>query len=245
MDDQGHMARLTELRAAVSLLTRWPVGHFAKGFPPAGRAVWAFPLVGSGLGAAAAAVLLGAARAGAPPAVAALLALLALACLTGGLHEDGLADTVDAWSGGQDVAARLLILRDSRIGAHGALALVFAVLLRAASLASLPPGQAAVGLIAAVALSRGAMLPVLAFAAPARPGGLGAMLAPTPATAIVAGVAIAAAIGGLLAPWALPAAGLASVLGVLLARRRFGGFTGDLLGATAMVAETLGLIAIA
>ena len=59
----------------------------------------------------------------------------ASALVTGGLHEDGLADTADGFGGGGDRAAKLAIMRDSRIGAFGVLALIFSVGLRAAALA--------------------------------------------------------------------------------------------------------------
>ncbi len=233
--------RARECRTAVALLTRIPVGRSPPS-PPA-RAVWAYPVAGALVGAIAAATLLAAAASGVPPLPAAVLALLAEALATGGLHEDGLADTVDALSGGWTAERRLAILRDSRIGAHGALALVLAASLRIGAVASLPPRQAAPALLAAAILSRGAMLPLLALSRPARPDGLGASLAEAPAISVLSGLVLACAFGILFGdPRFLPAAALAAGLGLAVARRRFGGFTGDLLGATAVTAESAVLL---
>ena len=237
--------RADECRAAIGLLTRLPVSRHHRLASPA-SAVWAYPLAGLLAGGAAAATRLVAAAFGVPALVAAVLALTAAALVTGGLHEDGFADTADALSGGWTVERRLAIMRDSRIGAHGALALMLAVLLRVAALASLAPREAGLALLAASAVSRGAMLPVLAFCHPARPDGLGASLASVRPAVIGAGLALAAglglAFGGIRA---VVAGGLVAAAGILVARHRLGGFTGDLLGAVAVAAECAVLLAAA
>ena len=239
------LRRLDECRAAIGLLTRLPVSRRRSPASPA-DAVWAYPLAGLIVGAVSAAVRLVAADAGVPPLAAAVLALGAACLATGGLHEDGLADTADALSGGWTVERRLEIMRDSRIGAHGALALMLAVLLRVASVASLAPDRGALALLAASVLSRGAMLPVPLFCRPARPDGLGASLADVATARIGIGIALAGmfgfAFGGV---GAVVAAGLVSIVGLVVARRRLGGFTGDLLGAVAVAAECAVLVVIA
>ncbi|MEM8578904.1 MAG: adenosylcobinamide-GDP ribazoletransferase, partial [Pseudomonadota bacterium] len=97
-------------------LPRVPDAAFAEG----ARAVWAYPVVGLLLGAFAAGI-----GALAPtPVIGAGLALAAMAMMTGALHEDGLADTADGLWGGQSRARRLEIMKDSRIGAYGVLALI-------------------------------------------------------------------------------------------------------------------------
>src|SRR5437763_523525 len=95
-----------------------------------GAACWALPLIGLIVGAIAALVLLGAAWIGMTPAVAAGLALAAAVLVTGGLHEDGLADTADGLGGGKDRDHKLAIMRDSRIGSYGVLALMLTLGLR-------------------------------------------------------------------------------------------------------------------
>jgi adenosylcobinamide-GDP ribazoletransferase len=181
---------------------------------------------------------------GLPETLAALVALLATVLTTGALHEDGLADTADGFGGGADAARKLAIMRDSRSGAYGVIALVFSIGLRAASLAAIAGQGAGVGwaLIAAHAASRAAIPAVMRRLEPARSDGLGAgagqpddgavawclalaaviaLAALGPAQGIVALVVTTAAVAGLAA----------------LARRQIGGYTGDVLGAAQQVGE--------
>ena len=106
---------------------------------------------------------------------AALLSVLAGIALTGALHEDGLADTADGFFGGRDREEKLAILRDSRQGTYGVLAIVLGVLLRAAALAGIGDViHAGLALIAAHAASRAALPAVMTALTPARPDGFGA-----------------------------------------------------------------------
>ncbi len=114
---------IRDLRTATAFMTRLPVGAPEGGDLAA--ACWAFPVAGLLIGAIAGGLLAAAWTFGAPPLVAALLALAAMAALTGALHEDGLADTADGLGGGSP-ERKLEIMRDSRVGAFGVLALVFA-----------------------------------------------------------------------------------------------------------------------
>ena len=136
--------------AALMLLTRLPV-RVARPMAPAAfaRAYGWFPAVGALVGAVGGLVLWGAGGA-VPPLAAALLAVAAQVLLTGGLHEDGLADVADGFGGGRDRERRLAIMRDSRIGTYGALALVLGVGLRVALLAPLAGTAEAVWTLAAV-----------------------------------------------------------------------------------------------
>lgn len=244
--------RLRELVSALMLLTRLPVWRLHLPMPAQpSRAVWAYPLVGALIGAAGAAVFAAASHAALAPWVAALLALCTQMLLTGALHEDGLADMADGFGGGRDAARKLEIMRDSRVGSYGVLALIMAVALRAASLAaSAAPAKAAASLIVAGTLGRAAMLAVLATAKPARADGLAASLARPPITATASGLAIAlvASCGMLGAHRAILACG-AALLGALLIRwltlRQIGGQTGDVLGACAVMVETLVLLLLA
>lgn len=236
-----------EFLSAVALLSRIPVpAHPFRG----AQGAWAWPLVGALLGGLAA--LAGAALSvlGAPAGVAAAGVLATLALATGGLHEDGLADTADGLVGGDSVATRLAIMKDSRIGAHGALALVLVVLAQWSALQGMlqaPQGWAL--LIAACALSRAPMAVIMAAMAPARRGGL-SVAAGRPAPAIAAAaVALALALGLILAGgqilWAALAAGLAAGAVALAARARIGGQTGDILGASQQLALVAALAALA
>ena len=236
-------AVIRDFAGAVALLTRLPIGRWAAGAAPA-RGVWAYPLIGALIGALGAAVYALGRAVGLGGAVAALWAFAAPLLATGALHEDGLADAADGLFGGRTAERRLAIMRDSRIGSFGALALLVTSALRIASVAALPPALAAGALVASGALGRASLLFPLLLLRPARPDGLGATLARVPAAAGAAGLALGAAIAlaVLPAPWALGAVGLAALAGLgvaSVARRLLGGYTGDVFGAASVVAECL------
>src|SRR5580700_7635552 len=117
---------------ATAVLTRLPVGVETPGEPGAiAAAGWAFPLVGAGIGGLVALAFFVAALLGCGIPVAALIALFAGLALTGAFHEDGLADTADGFGGGHDREAKLAVMRDSRHGTFGILALILSLGLRA------------------------------------------------------------------------------------------------------------------
>ncbi|WP_419900048.1 adenosylcobinamide-GDP ribazoletransferase [Roseomonas sp. USHLN139] len=230
--------RLAELGAAFGLLTRLPVGWLPQPGDPAGyaRAVWAYPLAGALLGALAGGVQAGLAGLGVAPAMAAPWAIAVLLLASGALHEDGLADMADGFGGGRDRERKLAIMRDSRIGSFGALALVLALGCRGVALSE---AVSPVALMAgAGALGRGAMLVPLVLLRPARSDGLGAGLGRPPVWAFGLGGVLAVALGMVLLPWwaAVVALGAGGVV-ALLAWRQVGGHTGDVLGASAVLAE--------
>jgi adenosylcobinamide-GDP ribazoletransferase len=228
---------VTALRAAVGFLTRLPVPAPAQ--PSlSGAAVW-FPVVGLFVGGIAAGVR-ALADLALPPLPSTLLAIAVATVVTGALHEDGLADVADAIGAHVDRARRLEILRDPRVGAFGALALVLAVALVAASVAALDTQRAAATFAVAHLLARWAMLPVSRALPPARPG-LGSLLrAGTPGLAIASTFAIAATLavaGPAPGAAALAAATFSAAAAALILSRAFGGVTGDGYGATAKLAE--------
>jgi len=242
---------LDDLRLAVAFLTRIPMPHPDGALPSYfTRAHRVFPLVGAAIGAVIGLVQLALLATGVPALAAAALALGAGALLTGGLHEDGLADVGDGFGGGRDKAQKLEIMRDSRLGTFGALALLVSFAAKVAALAALPTSAILPALVAAHALARG-VLPAMALALPyARNDGLAANAgrpeAPVAATAAV----IAAAIAFICLPTtaavlsALIAA--ASAIGVsVLAMRQIGGQTGDVLGGAEQVAELAVLLLLA
>lgn len=242
-------ARLDELVAALMLLTRLPVWRLGRDLPrhPA-DAVWAYPLVGLLVGAMGAAVLVTARHLGLSAWSAALLALGAQMLITGALHEDGLADMADGFGGGRDRDAKLAIMRDSRVGSFGVLALILAVGVRVSALAELvATGDAVMAMLVAGLLSRAAMLGLLASMRPARADGLAAALDRPNLLATGAGLAIglgfaAALLPGLQAILAVIAALVAACAVRTLALGQIGGQTGDVLGGCAVIAETLVLL---
>ncbi len=251
---------------ALQFFTRIPVtGALAAwvGFSPAmlRESAGHFPGVGWVIGALGA-VVFGLAlyllpgEAGAM--AAALLCMVATVWLTGAFHEDGLADVADGLGGSRDRARALEIMKDSRIGAFGAIALVLALGLKAALLATLA-GQdevaAVAALLAAHVLSR--LAPLFVIRSLPYVGGDGGKAKPL-ADAISTGSMVTAS------AWSLPAMALlwatqplANVLaaGVLLVaavawlihyfRQRLDGFTGDCLGATQQVCELAIYLALA
>jgi adenosylcobinamide-GDP ribazoletransferase len=209
--------------------------------------VWFGPL-GAVLGAAVGLVWWGAARV-MPAVVAAGLAVAADLLLTGFLHLDGLADSADGLLPPLHRDRRLQIMSQPDVGAFGVGAVVVVVGLRWSALASLSSTHAA--LIAGLwALSRSAMAATLGAVRYARPGGL-AELFRSPGHAL-ASVAVGLPLGFGLVAWgagwrglAAGGVGLGAGAGVVqLARRRLGGFTGDVLGAVGLVVETVGLVAL-
>ena len=230
-------ARFDQVRLAMMLLTRLPVGRIAGEAPAMARAQWAFPLVGLVIGALGWGVFALATVLGLAPVIAAILSLLASALATGGMHFDGLADFADGWGGGTDRARTLEIMRDSRIGSYGVLALILFSALLAAGISEAASGIAF--LLAGVG-SRLCMLVALVFMPPARTDGLGRMAAGKGASSLIAGAVICAVLVLLAGPagaFSLVAAGLTLILIGQSALRRIGGQTGDVLGAIQLATE--------
>jgi len=233
---------------ATALLTRLPVGAVTPAPGAIAAAGWAFPLVGAGVGAIVAVAFLIAGLLGLGSAPAAWLAVAAGLAVTGGFHEDGLADTADGFGGGTGRDAKLAIMRDSRLGAFGVVAIMLSVGLRAAALGTIAdPIHVTLALIAVHAASRGALPPLMRLLAPARPDGLGATAGrPSAAVAIAAGVVGAAIAIALLGPRtgaiALALGAIALALAARLAQRQIGGYTGDVLGFFQQIGEIVMLL---
>jgi adenosylcobinamide-GDP ribazoletransferase len=240
---------IDRLAVAHALLTRLPV----PGVGTVSRerllaAAPLFPVVGLTVGGVAALGRLAADPLGA--AFAAVVALALAALITGAMHEDGLADTFDAL-GPRDRARRLEAMRDSRIGAFGVLALGFVLVGRVVLLGGIGAGDAALALVAANVLARGATVLQAGWVAPAREDGSGAQLRGLGPARTAAGGILAAAIAlpALIAitPWAVAAIAVAAALTAGLAawwRHAFGGVTGDTHGATAQLVELAVYVAV-
>jgi adenosylcobinamide-GDP ribazoletransferase len=155
--------RLGELIAAFALLTRLPVGRLDLPAPqdPAASA-WAFPLVGAATGLIGGLTYALLFALSVPPLLAGLFAIAAMIVITGAMHEDGLADAADGLAG-QTREQRLDIMRDSRIGTYGVLALILSIGIRASALALLAePGLVAAALVTAMAASRASATTLMA-----------------------------------------------------------------------------------
>lgn len=232
---------------ALQFLTRLPVSSEAEYSEAAMRQSpgW-YPAVGVVVGGLSALVFALSALV-LPQAMAALLAVGAGLLVTGALHEDGLADLCDGLGGGRGDRARALeIMRDSRIGAYGAIGLVMALALRVTALALLPLWVVPPALIAGAVLSRASMARALAGADYARAKGAASAVAGEMPDAVLQRALITGALAALLAwPFLGFLGGLLGLAGLAAAhlaiRRlyepRLGGYTGDCLGAVQIASE--------
>jgi len=233
------------LVAAFAFLTRLPVWSGPLRDEDLGRSLTFFPLVGLvlGLGLTGLASLLVGVVA---PTLLAVVLVAFLAALTGGLHLDGVADVFDGLGGGRGDRQRTLdIMRDSRIGAHGAVALVLVLLAKVFAIAELLARRDLIGLLAFPAIARWAVTPAIVFHPYARPEGTGRAFhgAARPREVAGATALLAVALGALGPRLFVPAAGAlaaASLLALWL-RRRLGGLTGDGYGAVIELAEVVTL----
>ena len=205
-----------------------------------------YPLVGFLIGALLAVldILLRGSDAG----VHAALLLLAWVLLTGGLHLDGLADSADAWAGGHGDPQRTLeIMKDPRSGPAAVTLVVLVLVLKYAALTALVRHTAWTALIIAPILGRAALVLLFTSTRYIRQGGLGARQAehlPRHLAFLVLGIVGTAVLA--VAGWNGLLLLLVTIAGIYLLRRmmiaRIGGMTGDTLGASCELTETLVLI---
>jgi len=237
--------RPRDIPVALALLTRLPLPHFhfpTQAHRPAARGAWAYPLVGILLALIAAGVGEALSRMGATAPLVAGIVLTTLVMLSGAMHEDGLADCADGFWGGWTAEKRLRIMKDSMIGSYGVIALVLSLLLRWYLIAELiTDGALLWALVIAACGSRAAMVWVMDSLPIARRDGLSNRTGRPGELATAASVLIAVVVT-VLAPdvsaWRLVLlAFLAALLVRQLAKRKIGGQTGDVLGATQQITE--------
>ena len=232
---------------AAQFLTRVPLSRRAVEAHELAGAVAYFPLVGAIVGGAVAGVIFLV-----TPVlgfdVAIVAGLIAGALLTGALHEDGLADTCDGLGGGYTRERTLEIMRDSRIGSYGAVALVLLYAARFTLFRTLGPWPLLLAYPAVSSLARASSVALMAWLPNARKEGMAedvgsALDRTTIAVGLLTPLAIAALLCGRAA---LALAGVASLVtlgAALYLRRRLGGITGDALGAVNVVVEIASLAA--
>jgi adenosylcobinamide-GDP ribazoletransferase len=241
--------RAEELRASLAFSTRLPLPRAMPRVSGAlANAAWAFPLAGVLIGGVGAIVYALAQRLGLPTWPAAGLSVTATLLLTGALHEDGLADTVDAFGGGTTREQKLDIMRDSHIGAYGVCALILALLLRIAAIASLGSSSAVVwALIASHGGARTAMMMLLSLLPPARSDGLSFDAGRPSGDSTIVSAAMGFLIFAIcLGPWRTVATLilLFIVIAIMtwLSSKQIEGQTGDVLGALEQISEVLILL---
>jgi len=232
---------------AVRFLTIVPVPGRDDLAPSAlGRAAWWFPVVGLALGV----LLAGAGRFLdhlTPPLISSTLLVAGWKIATGGIHLDGLADSLDGLAGSSQ-ERRLAIMQDSRIGVFGAVGLVLVLVLFVAAVLELPEPVRARLLVLAPMVGRVTPLLAASWLPPATPGrGLGAAFASglSPWAALALGIGsllLAAWLLGPLGPAIVVAAWVAALLWAAFVARRLGGITGDVLGAVVELGELGALV---
>ena len=233
---------LEELLVAFQFLTRLPVSRVSYEPDSLSRSAKFFPVVGLVIGGGAS-VLRGILATHLNRALTALLILTFLVVVTGGLHEDGLADTADAFGGGWNRQQVLTILRDSRIGSYGGLALVLSLLARFLLLSILPANRFTAFVVSAHVLCRWTALPLSYFLPPARQDdGQGARIAlKTSSRSLITGTLLSLAIVLYLMRGAFWIPVLVAIMisagSGLYYFRRIGGVTGDCFGATNQLTE--------
>lgn len=249
--DRGAAGRLAaDLRLALAFLTRLPVRARAGDTRPLGAVAYVFPVAGGIVGLLGGLAFGIADWLGLPAVLAAVIAIAVLVLATGGLHEDATADVADGFGAGGGRDRILAIMRDSRLGTYGALALILTTVARIAALAALNhPTLVLAALIASAATSRTAAAGLMAWLPPARGDGLGATAGrPTP-DGVFVGITIAALLIWLMLGFRVLVVG--AVLGTgaawlvgRLAKRRIGGQTGDVLGAAVLACEIAVLLSV-
>jgi adenosylcobinamide-GDP ribazoletransferase len=249
LDEAWLKDRAGELQASLTFLTRLRVAPVT---PAGGAAIaqgaWAFPIAGAIVAAIGALVYWLAHRAGLPPFPCAALSVAATMLVTGCLHEDGLADTVDGFGGGGTRDEKLDIMRDSRIGAYGVCALALAIILRVSALASLAtPALVVPALFAAHGAARALVAVFMFFIPPARSNGLSAAAGQPPRESAGAATVLGIVILGLcLGPWlgfgVLVVLAIAAALLGWLSLIQVDGQTGDVLGAVEQIGEIVVLL---
>lgn len=242
----GIAALAHDVLLMTAMLTRLPVPVNHESARPFVRSVWAIPLIGAAIGGGVAAVGLGILAAGATAPMAVIGALAFSVLLTGVFHEDGLADSADGLGGGRDRESKRRIMKDSRLGTYGAVALLLAVLGKGAAMIALTEnGMLFVfAIVAAAAFSRALTVTVMGLSVPAGGASLTAAMKPglpTVAVAIALGCGAFLPLGWQIGPLPLvlplTLATAATALTAWIARRQIGGHTGDILGAAQVVGE--------
>lgn len=241
---------VADIARSVGFLSRLPVhARFFEGHDGSiSRAVRAFPVAGVIIALPAMCVFWATLVLGAQPSLAAILALGTLTITTGALHEDGLADAADGLGGGRDREHALTIMKDSRTGSYGVVALILSFGVRAGALAQLgtdlSPFGAALALLAAAAVSRALMVWHWSLLPPARTNGVAVAVGKPEDTARTMALVLATLIAFLtLSPsyhlgsilFALAFSVLAAFAFTRVVDKKLGGHTGDTIGATQQV----------
>lgn len=236
---------------ALSFLTRIPVSSLVVRHFPLSRAAWAFPVVGGLVGLCGGMAYASLFYLGTPHVVAAWVAIFFQILVTGGLHEDGVADAADGLAANRGISEKLAIMKDSRIGSYGVMALVISLCLRAETIAAFASYKYAVwALISSGAISRAMIVLFMRSTQLAKKEGVAVSAGRPSANQTI----IALALGFfwlLFCQSFILAVSVVAVVGVCffllrsVSYRQFNGYTGDALGAMQILVEIAVLILLA
>jgi adenosylcobinamide-GDP ribazoletransferase len=239
-----------DIFAAAMILTRLPVvWPFGADVPNTARSYWAFPLIGIGVAAFPALIAAGLLSFGVPALASATLMILGIIVMTGGLHQDGLADLGDSF-GGRDPEHRLEIMHDSSIGSYGTLTLITAVIINVSCLAAIGtenPQMMAQVMVGVAAMSRGMMALQRWQYAPPNADGLASATGAPDQQVMLIGLLLSFLAGVVFMPAHLAIFGFVAGLIATMLLGRFlkfwiGGVNGDGLGATQQISQTVMLL---
>jgi len=242
---------MDDLQICLTFLTRIPVpGGLAISHPSLAQASRFFPIIGALIGVIGAIVLTVFDQLGLPQDVSVLLAIAAMVMVTGGLHEDGLADTADGLGGGATKERSLEIMKDSRIGAFGVLALILAIGLKWAGLVGLSLGGAALAIFMGALISRGVLPLFMRYLPLAKKDGLSADAGQpefdrTTISVVLTVLVAFIGLGFWLTIGVAIVLALVSVAMTVWVKLKIGGQTGDVLGAFQQVSEISVILTIA
>lgn len=240
---KGDLVAAGDVAAALGLLTRLPVRvDTTTAMARGARAAWAWPVAGLVVGIIAAGAGAVSLWFGLGPGLTACIVIAAQVMVTGAMHEDGLADSADGLWGGWTEERRLAIMKDSRTGAYGVIALILSLLMRWVALSALIGiDQLWLPVLLAALFSRVPMVALMVWLPPARTGGLSQSVGRPPVQTFWLALGLVAVMGMVVAgSWAIPAAivvGITTLIWGLIARAKIGGQTGDILGASQQLAE--------
>ena len=246
-------AKYAQCQLAISFLTRLPVANIAQPLPQLHQCFWAFSAVGMVIGGLVYGIFACLIIAGVPAMMSSFAAIGSGVLLTGALHEDGFADMLDGFGGGQDAHAKLVIMKDSHIGSYAVIGLIIVIGIKASSLGAVGVTlPLAVSVMVIAGASRFFMISLLTVMPPARPDGLGhhhaAGASARTLTTVLPSLLVVLAVSFFAPAYVLLIIGTMAVITALtgwLAYRQIGGQTGDICGAVQLISETLGLAMLA
>jgi adenosylcobinamide-GDP ribazoletransferase len=245
---------IQDIILGISFLTRLPISHSLPYKRFIMQSAWSFPLVGSFLGFLGGSVSWVLLELQLPLLIISFLTIGTLILLTGGLHEDGLADMADGFGGGSNPENKIAIMRDSQIGTYGTLILILVIAIKAAGIVTLL-GQdntlnCMVALVVSGSISRSLMVCVAYTLDHASEKGIGKFAGKPDSHTAISSIFITVITSIFLLPImkamiVLTLATLTATAIGLLAKRQINGYTGDILGATQQLSEVIVLIFLA